>query len=154
MHSKAKPAINNNSTTTIDVKQRLYLIQVSLADKATSPPHFSLNFTPIFGVLRTNCFLMHGQWEERLWERAEEEWLMKQIKCPQQQCKTRQGARGNWTECGLLFLSLSFLSPLLFKHVFYCGRGRGQVNPKLPHAKVTNNKNSSSKKDQKEEKVK
>lgn len=63
---KAKPAINNNSTTTIDVKQRLYFIQVSLADKATSPPHFSLNFTPIFGVLRTNCFLMHGQWEERL----------------------------------------------------------------------------------------
>lgn len=153
MRSKAKPAINNNSTTTIDVKQRFYLIQVSLADTATSPPHFSLNFTPIFGVLRTNCFLMHGQWEERLWVREEEERLMKQIKCPQQQCKTRQGARGNWTECGLLFLSLSFfLSPLLFKHVFLCRRG--EVNPKLPHAKVTNNKNSSSKKDQKEEQVK
>lgn len=151
MHSKAKSAINNNSTTTIDVKQRLYLIQVSLADKATSPPHFSLNFTPIFGVLRTNCFLMHGQWEERLWERAEEERLMKQIKCPQQQCKTRQGARGNWTE--YVFSFIFFLSPLLFKHVFLCGRGWG-VNPKLPHAKVANNKNSSSKKDQKEEKVK
>lgn len=60
-------------------------------------------------------------------------------------CVRRDKAWGVIELSVVFSLSLSFfLSTLLFKHVFCCGRG--EVNPKLPHAKVTNNKNSSSKK--------